>query len=122
MNGNLLQIITFGVSTLVLGSFIGGQFSQWGAQREDIKAIQKNHEEILKQINANLKSALEQDQRLVVQIDSVYSILDDLTIQEGKARANLTDTRKRFNRLQEQNKQSGEKLKDAAKNSRIIFE
>ena len=49
MNGNLLQIITFGVSTLVLGSFIGGQFSQWGAQREDIKAIQKNHEEILKQ-------------------------------------------------------------------------
>lgn len=122
MNNNVLQLVTFGVSTLLLGSFVGGQFSQWRGQREDIKAIQQKHEDILKQINANIQAAVQQDQHLVNQIDSVYSILDDLTLQEGKARANLTETRKRIDRIKQQNQQTGEQLKDAAKNSKITFD
>ena len=52
MNSNALQLITFGVSKLLLGGFLGDELNRRYQIRQDIKDLEEKHEKTLQRMDS----------------------------------------------------------------------
>ncbi len=118
----ILTLVGLGISILLLGGVLGGVISRKQQVKEEIKEIQKQQQEVLLRIEADRKQALENEQRALAQIDSVYQVLDVLAVREGKIRGNINDTRKNIERLRDQANKTQSELAKAAEKSVISFD
>ena len=97
----ILTLVGLGISILLLGGVLGGVISRKQQVKEEIKEIQKQQQEVLLRMEADRKQALENEQRALAQIDSVYQVLDALAVREGKIRGNINEARGKVARGQE---------------------
>ena len=113
----ILTLVGFGISVLLLGGFVGNVIARRQQVKEEITEIQQQHREVLERMEADRKRALENEQRALAQIDSVYQVLDALAVREGKVRENIAVTRNKIARGQERIDKDKEALSAQAKNS-----
>ncbi|GEM_PF-2093599 len=99
INSSMLTLAGLGISVLLLGGAIGNTIARRQQVKEEIKAIQDQHRTVLEQIEVSRRKALENEQRALSQIDSVYQILDVLAVREGRARGEIQDARNTLGRL-----------------------
>lgn len=109
----LLTIISFGLGLLLLG----GELAKKRQDKAEIKEIQKQQNELLAKLEESRKIALQNEQRALAHIDSIYQVLDVLAVQAlnvrteiNRLREGLTRKRKALvttkNTLSEQSKKS----------------
>lgn len=122
INSSILTLVGFGISVLLLGGAIGNTIARRQQVKEEIKAIQDQHRTVLEQIEASRKKALENEQRALAQIDSVYQILDVLAVREGRARGEIQDARSALTRLRSQTADTKAQLAKQAGKSEISFD
>lgn len=113
----ILTLVGLGISVLLLGGFIGGAITRRQQIKEEIKGIQLQQQEVLLRIEADRKQALENEQRALAQIDSVYQVLDVLAVREGKIRGNINEARGKVARGQDRIDQIKNDFSEQAKKS-----
>lgn len=109
MNSNALQLITFGVSTLLLGGFLGDELNRRYQIRQDIKDLEEKHEKTLQRMDSIYVLSMKNEQAALEQVQNIYTILDMLTAQEAKAR-------KDYNAISNKTKESRAKTDQSQQN------
>ena len=94
LNSPLLTIAAFGISTVLLGGFIGSEIVKRRQMKEELLEIQKAHQETMKRMEATYQAALEYDRKTLQQLDSAYVTFIQLNTQESKVRNNVNNNRK----------------------------
>lgn len=118
---SLLTLAAFGLSTLLVGGYMGGEMARRQHVKEDIKAIQLEHAKTLARIDSVVQQAAENERATLAQIDSVYSILGELNAKEGKTRSNINATAARINQMQKGADKIKIDIKTVADDSEITF-
>ena len=120
-NSPLLTLISFGLGLLLLGGFVGGELAKKRQDKAEIKEIQKQQNELLLKIEAASKIALQNEQRALAHIDSIYQVLDDLAVQEVNVRTEINRLREGLVRKRKVLADTKSKLSDQSKNSPFTF-
>lgn len=113
----LITLLTFGLSLLFVGGYLGGEMTRRRYIKEDIKALQQEHARTLARIDSLSQQALLNEKAALAQIDSVYQILGQLNAKEAKSRAAITATGADIERKRKNAAQSQSELIDAARES-----
>ncbi len=117
----LLPLVTFGLATLLVGGFVGGEMTRRSYIKEDIKAIQQEHGKTLARMDSVLQRAKRNEEATLAQMDSVYVILGQLNAQENKARTNIGATTNRLNQMKKSAEELKKEISDAAADSDITL-
>lgn len=122
LNSPIFTLLTFGLTTLLVGGFVGGEITRQRYVKEEIKAIEQQHKEILTRIEAAYHQSLANEQRALAQVDSIYTIVGLLDIKEGEIRGNIKKVQAAAKQGQGQTKKTLQTLADQGKNSIIDFD
>ena len=106
----LLTIAAFGLSTLLVGGFVGGEFARRRHVQEDIREMQKQHKEIMARMESTYQLSMENEKRALSQVDSIYTVLGLLDIKEGKIRGNIKNIQSTVDRLHDQTQKARARL------------
>ena len=118
----LISLAAFGVSLLMLGGFVGGEMSRRSATKQEMKEIQMQHKNILAHMDSVYQSAVEREKQALEQVEMVYNTLNMLTVQEGKTRTNINETRKQIDKGREKAASTLAELKKASSQSSFIID
>ncbi|WP_421795229.1 hypothetical protein [Haliscomenobacter sp.] len=121
-NSPLLTIISFGLGLLLLGGFLGGELAKKRQDKVEIKEIQKQQNELLAKLEESRKIALQNEQRALAHIDSIYKVIDDLAIQELNVRTEINRLREGLARKRKALVTTTNKLSQESKKSAFTFE
>lgn len=106
----LLTIAAFGLSTLLVGGFVGGEFARRRDVKEEIRDMQKQQKEIMARMEATYLQSMENEKRALAQVDSIYSVLGLLDIKEGRIRGDIKNIQSTVGRLHKETDKAREKL------------
>ena len=118
----LISLAAFGVSLLLLGGYVGGEMSRRSATKQEMKEIQMQHKNILAHMDSVYQSAVEREKQALEQVEMVYNTLNMLTVQEGKTRTNINETRKQIDKGREKAASTLAELKKASSQSSFIID
>ena len=118
----LISLAAFGVSLLLLGGYVGGEMSRRHEIKQEIKEIQMQHKNILAHMDSVYQSAVEREKQALEQVELVYNTLNMLTVQEGKTRTNINETRKQIDKGREKVASTLTELKKASTQSSFIID
>ena len=118
----LISLAAFGVSLLLLGGYVGGEMSRRSATKQEMKEIQMQHKNILAHMDSVYQSAVEREKQALEQVEMVYNTLNMLTVQEGKTRTNINETRKQIDKGREKVASTLTELKKASTQSSFIID
>ena len=118
----LISLAAFGVSLLLLGGYVGGEMSRRSATKQEMKEIQMQHKNILAHMDSVYQSAVEREKQALEQVELVYNTLNMLTVQEGKTRTNINETRKQIDKGREKVASTLTELKKASTQSSFIID
>ena len=121
INSPLLTAISIGLSMLLLGGFLGGELAKKRLDKAEIKEIQKQQNDLLLKIEAANKIALQNEQRALAHIDSIYQVLDDLAVQEVNVRTEINRLREGLVRKRKALADTKSNLSKQIKNSPFTF-
>ena len=110
----IITLITFGLTTLLVGGFFGGEMARRRHVKEDIKAIQLEHSKTLARIDSVVQRSMENEAAALAQIDSVYMIIGELNQLENKSRSNIRTV---TDHLNDQRKKNAELREEFSKNA-----
>lgn len=104
----IITLLTFGLSILFVGGYLGGEMTRRHYIKEDIKSLQAEHARTLAHMDSVYQQSLLNEKAALAQIDSVYEILGQLNAKEAKTRTTINTIgndidRKRKNAAQSQN-------------------
>ena len=122
MNSPITTIASFGISLMLLGGFLGSEIVKRRQMKEELLEIQKEQKATLQHMRETYEKALQYDQKVLVQIDSVYSTIALLNNQENKARTNVNTTKSKVEAQKIGIATTQKELAKAAKNSQVEFE
>ncbi|MDX2070802.1 MAG: hypothetical protein SFV55_20400 [Haliscomenobacter sp.] len=120
-NSPLLTIISFGLGLLLLGGFLGGELAKKRQDKAEIKEIQKQQNELLSKLEESRKIALQNEQRALAHIDSIYQVLDVLAMQELNVRSEINRLRDELQRKRKALVTTKSKLSEQSKKSTFSF-
>ena len=113
----IITLLTFGLSLLFVGGYLGGEMTRRRYIKEDIKSLQQEHARTLARIDSLYQQALINEQATLAQIDSVYEILGQLNAKEAKTRANINTIDNNIKSKQKNAAQTQQELINAARES-----
>ncbi len=113
----IITLLTFGLSLLFVGGYLGGEMSRRRYIKEDIKSLQQEHARTLARIDSMSQQALANEKAALAQIDSVYQILGQLNAKEAKSRAAINATSADIERKKRSAAQAQSDLINAARES-----
>ncbi len=113
----IITLLTFGLSLLFVGGYLGGEMTRRRYIKEDIKSLQQEHARTLARIDSLSQQALANEKAALAQIDSVYQILGQLNAKEAKSRAAINATSADIERKRQNAAQSKNDLIDASRES-----
>jgi hypothetical protein len=109
------------VGTFLLGNQLGGELARRREIKEEIRDIQRQHKEMLAQMDSVHKAALRQDAQALEQVQAIYSLLNQLDIKEVQVRSNLAVAKKRIEDGQKETQRLQTEVKKAAEKSAFTF-
>ena len=109
------------VGTFLLGNQLGGELARRREIKEEIRDIQRQHKEMLAQMDSVHKAALRQDAQALEQVQAIYSLLNQLDIKEVQVRSNLNAAKKRIEEGQKETQRLQTEVKKAAEKSAFSF-
>ena len=122
LNSPLLTLAAFGISTVLLGGFIGSEIVKRRQMKEELLEIQKTHQETMKRMEATYQAALEFDRKTLQQLDSAYVTLIQFNTQESKVRNNVDNNRKWVDNQRNNISNLQKELSNAAMKSKLEFD
>lgn len=109
------------VGTFLLGNQLGGELARRREIKEEIRDIQRQHKEMLAQMDSVHKAALRQDAQALEQVQAIYGLLNQLDIKEVQVRSNLVAAKKRIEDGQKETQRLQTEVKKAAEKSAFTF-
>lgn len=85
----LLTIAAFGLSTLLVGGFVGGEFARWRGDKTELKEMEIKHKETMDFMKSTYQLSVDNEKRALAQVDSIYVVLGLLDIREGRVRGDI---------------------------------
>ena len=122
INSPLVSLAALGISTFLMGGYLGGAMARKQEVKEEIKEIQAEHRAILLRIDSVYRTSVAREQKSLEQMDAIYTTLTTLTAQEGKTRTNISEATKTLQKGKEVIQTRKEELKQAASSSGFIVD